>query len=58
MGLRSWWQGIQGTAAPERSLGFDEWMSYFQFGNLDTGTYEVRVTRNGDLAAETSFEVT
>jgi hypothetical protein len=32
--------------------------TYFQFGNLDAGTYEVRVTRNGDLAAETSFEVT
>ena len=32
--------------------------TYFQFGNLPAGTYEVRVTRNGDLAAETSFEVT
>ena len=32
--------------------------TYFQFGNLDPGTYEVRITRNGDLAAETSFEVT
>jgi hypothetical protein len=32
--------------------------TYFQFGNLDAGTYEVRITRNGDLAAETSFEVT
>ena len=32
--------------------------TYFQFGNLDAGTYEVRVTRNGELAAETSFEVT
>ena len=32
--------------------------TYFQFGNLDAGTYEVRITRNGDLAAETDFEVT
>jgi hypothetical protein len=32
--------------------------TYFQFGNLDAGTYEVKITRNGDLAAETSFEVT
>jgi hypothetical protein len=32
--------------------------TYFQFGNLDAGTYEVKITRNGDLAAETNFEVT
>lgn len=32
--------------------------TYFQFGNLDPGTYEVEITRNGDLASETSFEVT
>ena len=32
--------------------------TYFQFGNLvDPGTYDVEITRNGDLAATTSFEV-
>ena len=32
--------------------------TYFQVGNLDPGTYEVAITRNGDLAGTTSFEVT
>ncbi len=32
--------------------------TYFQFGNLEPGAYEVEVTRNGDLAGVTSFEVT
>ena len=31
--------------------------TYFQFGNLEPGTHEVQITRNGDLAATTSFEV-
>ncbi len=31
--------------------------TYFNFRNLSAGTYEVRVTRNGDPASETSFEV-
>ena len=31
--------------------------TYFNFRNLTEGTYQVRVTRNGDLASETSFEV-
>lgn len=31
--------------------------TYFNFRNLAEGTYEVRVTRNGDPASETSFEV-
>jgi hypothetical protein len=31
--------------------------TWFNFANLEAGTYEVRVTRNGDLAATTSFEV-
>lgn len=31
--------------------------TYFNFRNLSEGTYEVRVTRNGDPASETSFEV-
>ncbi|MGH2416824.1 MAG: hypothetical protein ACRDFY_00685 [Candidatus Limnocylindria bacterium] len=30
----------------------------FPFSGLGPGTYEVQVTRNGELAAETSFEVT
>jgi hypothetical protein len=30
----------------------------FSFSGLGPGTYEVRVTRNGQLAAETTFEVT
>ena len=32
--------------------------TYFQFGNLDPGRYEVEITRNGDLASTTDFEVT
>jgi hypothetical protein len=32
--------------------------TYFQFGNLAAGSYEVEITRNGDLAGITSFEVT
>jgi hypothetical protein len=32
--------------------------TYFPFRNLTPGTYEVRITRNGEPAAETSFEVT
>ena len=32
--------------------------TYFQFGNLAPGSYEVEITRNGDLAGITSFEVT
>lgn len=32
--------------------------TYFQVGNLEPGTYEVEITRNGDLAGTTSFEVT
>ena len=31
--------------------------TYFPFDDLDPGTYEVRVTRNGDLASTTTFEV-
>ena len=31
--------------------------TYFNFRNLTEGTYEVRVTRNGDPASETRFEV-
>jgi hypothetical protein len=31
--------------------------TYFNFRNLTAGTYEVRVTRNGDPASQTSFEV-
>lgn len=31
--------------------------TYFNFRNLTEGTYLVRVTRNGDPASETSFEV-
>jgi hypothetical protein len=31
--------------------------TYFNFRNLQVGTYEVRVTRNGDPASETGFEV-
>jgi len=32
--------------------------TWFAFGNLDPGTYEVEITRNGDLAGTTEFEVT
>ncbi len=32
--------------------------TWFSFSNLDPGTYEVRITRNGELAASTTFEVT
>jgi hypothetical protein len=31
--------------------------TYFNFSNLGPGTYEVRVTRNGEPASATSFEV-
>ena len=31
--------------------------TYFNFRNLTPGTYEVRVTRNGEFASRTSFEV-
>jgi hypothetical protein len=31
--------------------------TFFNFRNLDPGTYQVRVTRNGELASSTSFEV-
>ena len=31
--------------------------TYFNFRNLTAGTYQVRMTRNGDFASETSFEV-
>lgn len=31
--------------------------TWFQFSNLEPGTYEVRITRNGELAAVTTFEV-
>ena len=31
--------------------------TYFPFDGLDPGTYEVQVTRNGDLAGLTTFEV-
>jgi hypothetical protein len=31
--------------------------TWFSFSNLDPGTYEVRITRNGDPAGETTFEV-
>ena len=31
--------------------------TYFNFSNLGTGTYEVRISRNGDFASSTSFEV-
>lgn len=31
--------------------------TYFNFRNLTQGTYEVQVTRNGDPASETTFEV-
>jgi hypothetical protein len=32
--------------------------TYFPFGGLPPGTYEVEITRNGEHAASTSFEVT
>lgn len=32
--------------------------TYFPFGNLQPGTYEVEITRNGEPAGSTSFEVT
>jgi len=32
--------------------------TFFSFPNLPEGDYEVRITRNGDLAIETGFEVT
>ncbi|MGI8998247.1 MAG: hypothetical protein ACR2GO_00835 [Candidatus Limnocylindria bacterium] len=32
--------------------------TYFPFGNLQPGTYQVEITRNGDPAGSTSFEVT
>lgn len=32
--------------------------TWFSFSNLDPGTYEVRITRNGQPASSTSFEVT
>jgi hypothetical protein len=32
--------------------------TYFPFRNLTPGTYEVRITRNGDPAGTTTFEVT
>jgi hypothetical protein len=31
--------------------------TFFSFPNLPEGAYEVRITRNGDLASETGFEV-
>jgi hypothetical protein len=31
--------------------------TWFPFDGLDPGTYEVRVTRNGELAGTTTFEV-
>jgi hypothetical protein len=31
--------------------------TYFPFDDLEPGTYEVRVTRNGDLASTVTFEV-
>jgi hypothetical protein len=31
--------------------------TYFPFDDLEPGTYEVRVTRNGELASTTTFEV-
>ena len=32
--------------------------TWFSFSNLEPGTYEVRITRNGEPAASTTFEVT
>lgn len=32
--------------------------TWFQFSNLDPGEYEVRITRNGEPASSTAFEVT
>ena len=32
--------------------------TYFPFSGLEPGTYQVRITRNGDAASSTSFEVT
>lgn len=32
--------------------------TWFQFSNLDPGEYEVRITRNGEPAGSTTFEVT
>lgn len=49
----------EGTIALARigcSQSCNGW-TYFNFRNLTDGTYEVRVTRNGDPASETSFEV-
>jgi hypothetical protein len=40
-----------GCAAPCRGYTF------FNFSNLVAGTYEVRISRNGDFASSTSFEV-
>ena len=31
--------------------------TWFSFSNLEPGTYEVRITRNGEPASDTSFEV-
>jgi hypothetical protein len=31
--------------------------TWFSFANLQPGTYQVRITRNGEPAAETAFEV-
>ncbi|MBA2632156.1 MAG: hypothetical protein H0U86_04025 [Chloroflexi bacterium] len=31
--------------------------TFFSFANLGPGTYEVRITRNGEFASETGFEV-
>lgn len=39
------------------SQSCDGW-TYFPFSNLTPGTYEVEITRNGEPAGSTSFEVT
>lgn len=54
-----------GTVIANGSLGLEDincgrvcngW-TYFPFGNLEPGTFDVRVERNGQLAAETEFAV-
>jgi hypothetical protein len=57
--------GPDGSTVSENTIPLDRigcgqscngW-TYFNFRNLTPGTYEVRVTRNGEFASGTSFEV-
>ena len=59
--------GPDGTTVGEGSIDLEDincvpscpggW-TYFPFSNLGPGTYQVEITRNGDPAGSTSFEVT